>query len=286
MVIKKREIVLKCVAAMLAFVIFGILVAGAKEYDKGKDTTYKIVCLGDSNLGNVQDRTGVVSLLEKRIGQPVLNGAFGGSTMTSIYGDKTDYSPALSMFQIATSICNKNFGVQKSAIDTLSRTNDLDYFKSSMDKLSDVDFKEVEILIIEHGINDYFYGITVENARDLYDVNTFSGALRNVLTMLKREYPDMRIILVTPSYCAPVSEDEGYRHCDIYNYGGGYLEDYVNVELEIAKEFGVEVIDLYHEKDINEGNFNEYLYDGLHYNDYGREVVADIIADYLLGETK
>ena len=68
--------------------------------------------------------------------------------------------------------------------------------------------------------------------------------------------------------------------------GGGYLEDYVNAEIQVAREMNVEVIDLYHEININEDNFSTYLYDGLHFTDYGRQVVADILADYLLGEAE
>ena len=193
---------------------------------------------------------------------------------------------ALSMYQIAASICNKNFGVQKSAIKALNRTNYLDYFEDTLDKLTKVNFDEVEILIIEHGVNDYLAGVPVENGRTPYDIETFSGTIRNIITMLQKEYPDMRIILVTPAYCAPVSGNAVYRPCDTYQYGGGYLEDYVNAEIQVAREMNVEVIDLYHEININEDNFSTYLYDGLHFTDYGRQVVADILADYLLGEAE
>ena len=31
-------------------------------------------------------------------------------------------------------------------------------------------------------------------------------------------------------------------------------------------------------------NFEDYLYDGLHFNEEGRKLMAEIIANYLLGE--
>ena len=283
---KKREIILKCIAAILSILLFFVLVSGAKEFDKGMDTTYEIVCLGDSNLGNYRDETGIAAKLEKRLGQPVLNGAFGGSTMSCIYRNKTEYSVALSMYQLAASISNKNFGVQKSAIDALDRTNNLGYFKNSMDQLAKVDFDKVKILIIEHGVNDYLAGVTIENGQNPDDINTFKGAVKQIITMLQREYPDMRVILVTPSYCAPYSTSEGYRDCEMYDYGGGYLEAYVNAEIEVAKEMNVEVIDLYHEIRINRECFTKYGSDGIHYTEETREIVANIIADYLLGEAE
>ena len=283
---KKKEIILKCIAGVLAVLLFCVLVSSAKEFDKGTDTTYEIVCLGDSNFGNFQNETGIVAKLEKRLGQPVLNGGFGGTTMTCNYDKKTEYTPALSMYQIAASIQNKNFGVQKSAIDVLARTNNLGYFENTVNRLANVDFDKVKILIIEHGVNDYLGGVTIEDGRNPEDVGTFKGALKEIITMLKKEYPDMRIILVTPSYCAPYSESEGFRSCALYDYGGGCLEAYVNAEIEVAKEMNVEVIDLYHEMDIDENNYMGCFLDGLHYTEEMREAVADIIADYLLGEAK
>lgn len=283
---KKLEVLIKCIAGILAVVIFASLVIRTGEFDKGNDTTYKIVCLGDSNFGNTQNETGTVALLEKKLGQPVLNGAFGGSMMVSVAGKKTEYYSLLSMHNLAISICNKNFGMQKASIDTLVRTDYLSYFKNTFDKLTEVDFEQVEILMIEHGVNDYLGGISIDNEGDMYDVTTFCGTLRMVITMLREEYPDMRIVLVTPAYCAPLSANKEYRPCDAYDYGGGYLEEYVNAELKVAEEMDVEIIDLYHNIDMNADNFSIYLYDGLHFGEYGREVVADILADYLLGEAE
>ena len=60
----------------------------------------------------------------------------------------------------------------------------------------------------------------------------------------------------------------------------------MNAELKVAEEMDVEIIDLYHNIDMNADNFSIYLYDGLHFGEYGREVVADILADYLLGEAE
>ena len=149
-----------------------------------------------------------------------------------------------------------------------------------------MDFNRVEILIIEHGVNDYMMGTPIKNGVDAYDVNTFTGALRNIITMIKEKYTDLRIILVTPAYCAPIKTDGLNYFCDEYAYDVYYLEDYVNAELEVAKEMEVEIIDLYHGMDIHAGNYMDYLHDGLHYNDKGRELVSDIIADYLMGEEK
>lgn len=281
---KRLDVIIKCVAAIVAMVLFVIVVVWTKEYARGTDDTYQVVCMGDSNLANTRNATGVVPQLEQNINMTVLNASFGGSTMGNLYEKKTEYQSALSMYNLALSICNGNFGVQKSAIDTLSRTDYVDHFPDTLEKLSVVDFETVEILIIEHGVNDYLSGTPIRNGKDLYDSKTFTGALRSSVTMIKEAYPNLRIVLVTPAYCAPRKSEGVYLPCDENNYGGGYLEEYVNAELELAEELGVEIIDLYHGIDMHSDNFEDYLYDGLHFNEEGRELMAEIIANYLLGE--
>ena len=60
--------------------------------------------------------------------------------------------------------------------------------------------------------------------------------------------------------------------------------DYVELEKKVAKELGVEVIDHYDlfEHDSFDRCF-EYTIDGLHANEYGRELIAESIADYISG---
>lgn len=283
---KKLEVGIKCIALIVAFILFFVVVSWAADYDKGTDTTYDVVCLGDSNFGNTRDESSITSLLGEKLDKNVLNAAFGGSLMTSVPGKKTEYHSVLSMHNMAISICNHNFGVQKASIDTIARTDYIGYFTEALYELADVDFDSVELLLIEHGVNDYMGGVPIKNGADAYDTDTFCGSLRSVITMFREEYPDLRIVLVTPAYCAPPGADGIYRPCDENRYGGGYLEDYVNAELEVAEEMGVEIIDIYHLIEMDSESFSTYLYDGLHFNEYGREIVADILADYLLGEAE
>lgn len=283
---KKLELLIKCIAFILALGVFCVLFFWSKDFDKGTDTSYEMVCMGDSNFGNVRDESGIVSILGEKLGKNALNGAFGGSMLVAKAGNKTEYQSVLSMHNLAISICNRNFGTQKAAVQALNRRSGEENYVETLDNLANVDFESVEILIIEHGVNDYLSGVPIKNGRDLYDTGTFCGTIRSVVTMLREEYPDLRIILVTPAYCAPMVDDVTYRYCDETSYGGGYLEEYVNAELEVAKELGVEIIDIYHMMGMNKDNFDIYLYDGLHFNEYGREIVADILANYLLGDTE
>lgn len=286
MVKKKQELLIKFIAAALAIALFGVLVFGAKDIDQGTDTSYEVVCLGDSNFDNVRYESAITELLSNKTGKTTFNGGFGGSMMVAPNGRKTQYQSALSMHSLAVSISTRNFGVQKSMIGTINGMSGTQNYEATFNALQNIDFDEVEVLIIEHGVNDYLQGVPIKNGTDPYDTSTFCGTIRSVVTMLREEYPNMRIILVTPAYCAPTAPDGSYRYCDETNYGGGYLEEYVNAELLVAEEMGVEIVDLYHLLDMNKENLETYLFDGLHYNEYAREVVADILAECLLGEAE
>jgi lysophospholipase L1-like esterase len=76
-------------------------------------------------------------------------------------------------------------------------------------------------------------------------------------------------------------------NCQNTDNGGGFLEDYVNLELEIARQYGVEVLDNFHESGIGStGDFEEweiYTQDGLHLNEKGRRLVAERIVEIIKG---
>ncbi len=261
--------------ALLIFVVIAVGVGGYRELRK---ETYRIVCLGDSIIGNERGNTSITGVLEELLGEPVYNGAFGGSTMSCrVKEDRAAVTTdTLSMARLSEAIAQQDFYVQNAGV---TRCAVMEYFPEAAYGFQDIDFDKTEILIIEHGVNDYQIGVPLDNPEDPYDVYTFGGALRYSLENLKEAYPKLRIILVTPTYCWYLAMES---NCQETDNGGGILEDYVNLELEIAAQYGVEVLDNYHESGIGAGGtFEEwkfYTQDGLHLNETGRRLVAERIA--------
>ena len=238
-----------------------------------------IVVLGDSIPGQVRDATSIPVLLEELTGKSVFNGALGGTCMSrtgiSDYGDAV--TDSLSVVSLAQAIVTQDFGEQQ---PIRSRESAKDYFEVTIDSLCTVDFDRVGILLIESSVNDYHAGTTIYPGQDAYDPYTYVGALRSVIRSIRETYPNVRIILVTPTYT-------WYREknltCEQYNLGGGVLEQYVEAEEAVAKEMGVEWIDLYHDFYPHENweDWELYTIDGLHPNEAGRALIAGKIADYL-----
>lgn len=245
---------------------------------------YDIVFLGDSVLGN-EGNVSVVQMVGDTLGLSVFNGAFGGSSM-AMDGDRDWGSVTANqwcMARMADAIASGDWQSQQMAMSYAEYYKEYSlympsYFADRMDTLTKIDFSQVKVLIIEHGTNDYNGGRNLDNPEDLYDTATFGGALRYSLKLLQKEYPDMKIVLLTPIYCEFGENLE--QTCYDTDFGGGTLQDYVELEQEIAAEFGVLYINAYENSGIVEENAKEYLSDGLHLTDRG----ARLLGEYLVKE--
>lgn len=240
-----------------------------------------MVVFGDSVCGGIRDETGVTAQLGELTQMSVLNGALGGTCISRIDREcRLDYAKdSLSLAGLTKAVMARDFGVQQAF---RIRESNTEYFENVVDELERIDFATVKLVVIYHGLNDYYNGVPIANEADPYDEYTFSGALRSSLRALQRANPDMRIVLVTPTYIW--YESQGLT-CEEYDGGGGILEDYVQAEMEIAEEFGLEVVDLYHDFFPHDSweDWEQYTQDGTHPNEAGRDKIAREIARHILG---
>ncbi|MBQ6696337.1 MAG: SGNH/GDSL hydrolase family protein [Lachnospiraceae bacterium] len=280
--LSKKNIIRYTIALLLVAVLVSV-----SFYEKKGSKQYDIVILGDSVVGNIWGEINVKSVLEERTGKAVFNGAFGGSCMSmpkqNLWGSMV--STEWCMVKLAEAICYRDWNSQLAVVAYADSYRDvntlaLDYFAERMEDLSQLDFSQVEVLVIEHGTNDYNNGRPVDNPENPYDVNTFGGALRYSLSLLQEHYPNLRIVILSPIYCA-LGENRD-KQCYNTSYGeGSILDDYVALEKEIAEEYGVGWIDAYHGSGIWEDNVDVYMGDALHPRMIGHELLANMIADHL-----
>ena len=117
--------------------------------------------------------------------------------------------------------------------------------------------KEPDILIVMGGINDE--GQKNLGTIDSLAEDSFYGALKLHMRKMIEEYPNTRIVFMTPIYRG---EREGFGN-------------YVNAIKEIAEVYGIEVLDLYN-SDIRSDLQNE-LFDGTHPNAKGYQIIAKYV---------
>ncbi len=251
-------------------------------------TAYDVVLLGDSVIGNQSGPDTFENALEAVLGVPVLNGAFGGSSAAF---EEKDSAPANVMDQfglvkVAQAITRGDYGAMRSQQSYGMRYFDVThqvakYFIQRMDELEGADYSTVKYLVIEHGTNDYNSGVTIDNPLDKYDVSTYAGALRYSVELLQEAYPDMRIILMTPTWC--YFDRDGYSTCEDRDWGGGLLAEYVEAEKAVAEEYGLVLLDNYTESGINGDTASTYLLDGVHMTPEGQALLVERLAALIQG---
>lgn len=265
----------------LSAVLLAVLAAATfrSRSERLERQQFQIVTLGDSMFGIIRDDTAIPEQLGRLLGKTVFNGAFGGTCISRMgkEGQQAHAGDALSLVGIASAIAADDFGVQQTV---RAKHSAAEYFEAVVDGLEQIDFSEVELVVIMHGLNDFYSGVPICNETDPLDEYTFTGALRKSLTDLRKANPGMRILLVTPTY---TWYGETGQTCEEYNAGFGVAEDYVRAEIEVAEELGVEVIDVYHDVYPHEqwDDWRRYTFDGMHPNEEGRKLIADIIYEYL-----
>lgn len=262
------------VTAVIA-VCFVVSILGTVK-NNGKQTC-DILLLGDSIVGKERDYETVDSRIAQITGKSVYNGAFGGSCAVSLNADnRYDYhEDSLNLCRLVDAICEGDFGVQLADLPNNQFASG--YFLDSMKNLADIDYNTVDVFVLEHGTNDYLSGCALDNPEDEKDVHTYGGALRYAIERLQEKFPEAEIVLVTPVICYL----NDYGTADRHDFGSGTMEAYADKKIEIAKQYGVKVIDAYRQVGFNEENILGNTEDGLHLNEDGRKVYGDFLGNEL-----
>lgn len=249
----------------------------------GADNPAELLFLGDSIVGQYRDETSIPALVAGELETTVVNGAFGGTTMSFQNREYRDayYRDSLAFPALATAIAANDFGAQQTI-----RTRDYPtgHFPAVVDELDAVDLSAVRAVIISYGVNDYTAGSPIRNPENPDDPYTMEGAMRMGIKRLRQAYPELRIIFISPTYCWFLNTmGSTYDTCETSDCGGGLLEEYVEAQRLTAEECGVEFIDLYHEYYPHTvyDDWQLYTEDGMHPNEAGRQKIAHTLAVYL-----
>lgn len=151
-----------------------------------------------------------------------------------------------------------------------------------------VDFSKTDYFVIEYGTNDFLNAVPLTYESWDTHARTYVGALGDAVSALKNYASDATIILCSPMYAQFFNENwmigDGYS----VNNGYGTLFDYKGKCEYVANEKQVLFFNAYQDLNITSYTADEYLEDGIHLTDAGRQLYADTLSRIILNyeETK
>lgn len=175
----------------------------------------------------------------------------------------------------------RNYGIGGSRIARQKKPSenprhDLDF----VGRFAEMD-PDADVIVVFGGTNDFGHGDAPMGVMEDRTPDTFYGALHTLYAGLIGRYPAARIVVLTPLH--RLEEDNPRGTCGKPE-PVGRLIDYVRAIRQVAEYYSLPVLDLFAGSGLqpNVPVIRErYIPDGLHPNDEGHRILADLIAAYL-----
>lgn len=240
----------------------------------------QIVLLGDSIIGNDRGDNGVAGCLADACNAKIYNLGIGGTSAGLLPLPKEEYN-----YNNWSSI--GLLGVVNAMVGNIDNQIFADY-KEMYEALVECDFNQTDYFVIEYGINDFLSGkIPLSRYQadgsvlPIDDVHTYVGAMNTAINMLQTNYPNAKIMVVSPHYCQFFSGETYLGDSYTFNLGYGTLIEFSRCATNVYEQNsanGVLFYDAFNESGINAETADKYLEDGIHLSAEGRRVYADYLA--------
>jgi len=195
----------------------------------------------------------------------------------------SDYSKSfVSVFQKETGLEVYGLGIggTRFAYQKRPSIGDLKFDRFFESRLYEIP-SDADVIVVFGGTNDYGHGDASFGLDDDETIYTFCGALNSIMTKLKIIFPNAQLIFATP--LRRMEEDKESLNAYGFSHQGTLL-DYRNAIIRIASKHNIPVLDLYTIYPVDpttQENRNKYMPDGLHPNDLGHKMLAEIFVKYL-----
>lgn len=226
--------------------------------NESEEDMIEVVVFGDSIWYTHDEEIGIPALIEEKLNVKIYNCAIGGTT-AAVTGDSTELE------DWSSNSFNGMVYIARGKLDG----EDIIGQEKAYEILKEVNFDEIDYVIVSYGLNDYFCDVPI-HPQTYYDMTSYVGALRHGVHKLKKSYPHLEIILTSPTYCEWF---KGERQFDV----GGYVE----AARGVADEMELHFLDMYHALGKSPEEKMQYLSDGVHLNPEGERLYAHGVTEYL-----
>lgn len=175
----------------------------------------------------------------------------------------------------------RNFGVSGTRYAKQRRaSNDPECDRDFCSRVCEMD-ADADVVIVFGGTNDFGHGDAPLGSCSDRTPDTFHGACHTLYTALLERYPKSTIVVLTPLH--RIEENSPFGDGQKLQPGSP-LSTYVDIIRSTAAYYDLSVLDLFenHDLDPNVPLIQERcLPDGLHPNDAGHRILANIIGEFL-----
>lgn len=170
----------------------------------------------------------------------------------------------------------RNYGISATRIaKQITPSIDPRWDKYFATRVSGMD-KDADYVFVFGGTNDYGHGDAPFGKMGDKTPDTFYGAVDDLINELLKYYPKEKIVFILPTY--RLTED------NIYGDGSKKvpcptLSEYRKAMVEVLNKYQMRILDI---KDtIGKAENNPLLADGLHPNNAGHKLIAELICNYI-----
>lgn len=242
------------------------------------DGVTTILCLGNNPFSDDRSGNGLAAKIGKKTDAVVYDCSFPDSSAALKY---PVYNPEytkdqFNFYYVVECFRNNEF----TAITSIANDEPDPRYAEAAEVMKTVDMDKVDIIVVMYDSTDYNNGITTDNPDNPNDVTAYTGGIRTTLQNIQSTWPYIRIFVMSHSYAQYKDEDGKLYNGSTKDIGNGTLNHYLVKEVDAVMDCGVSIIDNYYGT-INEDNYKKYMVDHMRYNDAGRELLADRIAEII-----
>lgn len=223
-------------------------------------SVHKFAWFGDS----ISQLLDLPILASNLIGTTIYDCTFAGSPLT--YGNPTLYQPT-GFMELCNQIVDEDFTPLSNALTAQELAGiDVTEKRQHLQTLQNLDFNDITDIVIFAGTNDF--------DNDYVTATNFTSGFTSAITNLLTAFPQLMIYVISPIWRGDKSEGKPTIPT---------MEDLVDLEKTVAKNFNLPFKDLYHSSGINDLTASFYLTnDLLHPNNYGDVLLANKCSKFIL----
>lgn len=242
--------------------------------EQTEDNVVRMLVFGDSIWDNYRDETGIAAKVEHYMAvmgyeTKVYNAAIGGTRATIDPDDNEWEYGAASDDSLGKMVSILN---GQTDIELLQGKAAYAELAEAMTMLNDID-----VVILAYGMNDFLAEAPGNDSDRSW--TGFGTALVRGVQEVRKACPNAEVLLVAPTYAA-------YFPIPIDNVGETALYNFAYRVYDVARGSETLCVDGYYNMGINVYNYEEYLEDGIHLNEKGRDLYARHVVSCLFGGEK